>query len=84
MSHGWGVLHFFEKDYGPAEERLRAALKAAPALNDARYQLSRTYWCMRKKDEAKALLEQYRTSAVGTTHPRPGRLSGTTTEACNL
>jgi thioredoxin-like negative regulator of GroEL len=81
MSHGWGVLCFFEKGYGPAEEKLQAVLETAPALNDARYQLSRTYWCMGKKDEAKALLEQYRTSAVGTTHPRPERPSGTTTEA---
>jgi hypothetical protein len=59
LSYGWGVLHFFEKDYEQAEEKLRAALEADPALNDARYQLSRTYWCMGRKDEAKALLEQY-------------------------
>ena len=36
-----------------------AALQADPTLNDARYQLSRTYWCMERKEEAKALLEQY-------------------------
>jgi tetratricopeptide (TPR) repeat protein len=59
LSYAWGVLHFFEKDYDQAQEKFRAALEADPALNDARYQLSRTYWCMGKKDEAKALLEQY-------------------------
>ena len=59
LFYGWGILHFFEKDYEQAEERLLAALQAEPELNDARYQLSRTYWCMGRKDEAKALLEQY-------------------------
>jgi tetratricopeptide (TPR) repeat protein len=59
VSYGWGILHFYEKDYGQAEQELLAALQADPTLNDARYQLSRTYWCMERKEEAKALLEQY-------------------------
>jgi tetratricopeptide (TPR) repeat protein len=59
VSYGWGILHFYEKDYEQAEQELLDALQADPTLNDARYQLSRTYWCMERREEAKALLEQY-------------------------
>jgi len=59
VSYGWGILHFYEKDYERAEQELLAALQADPTLNDARYQLSRAYWCMGRKEEAKALLEQF-------------------------
>ncbi len=59
LGYAWGILHFYEKDYARAEENLLSALATDPELNDARCQLSRTYWCMGRKEEARTLLEQY-------------------------
>lgn len=59
LSYGLGLLAFLDKDYGQAEKRLKEALRKDLGLNDARYQLSRTYACMGRDEEAKRLLEEY-------------------------
>ena len=66
LAYGWGVLRFVEKDYPTAEKQLKEALELDPARNDARYQLSRTYKCMGRDEDARALLESYLENGGGT------------------
>ena len=59
IAYGQGIVALQAEDYAAGERKLRAALRADPNLNEARYQLSRVCFCEGKKEEARELLEEY-------------------------